>query len=104
MRLRKARALRPKGHKSQRYSGILHTVFPLCGDRGFKWTRTAARGLRSAGPDKSKWKRNSLVLSKRLQATLALASKAEELLQRYGLTAKDIEEAVGAVVKRKQYT
>ena len=34
----------------------------------------------------------------------ALSGKAEELLQRYGLTAKDIEEAVGAVVKRKQYT
>jgi transketolase len=34
----------------------------------------------------------------------ALSGKAEELLQRYGLTAKDIEEVVGAVVKRKQYT
>jgi len=45
-----------------------------------------------------------LVLSKRLQVTLALASKAEELLQRYGLTAKDIEEVVRGVVKRKQYT
>ncbi len=31
----------------------------------------------------------------------ALSGKAEELLVRYGLTAKDIEEAVGAVVKRK---
>jgi transketolase len=34
----------------------------------------------------------------------ALSGKAEELLQRYGLTAKDIEEGVRAVVKRKQHT
>jgi len=32
----------------------------------------------------------------------ALSGKAEELLQRYGLTAKDIEEGVRAVVERKQ--
>jgi transketolase len=31
----------------------------------------------------------------------ALSGKPEELLQRYGLTAKDIENAVRAVVKRK---
>ena len=34
----------------------------------------------------------------------ALSGKAEELLERYGLTAKDIEEGVRAVVKRKQDT
>lgn len=34
----------------------------------------------------------------------ALSGKAEELLERYGLTAKDIEEAVRAVVNRKEYT
>jgi hypothetical protein len=30
-----------------------------------------------------------------------LSGKAEELLQRYGLTARDIEELVKSVVKRK---
>ncbi|MBE9469944.1 MAG: transketolase family protein [Chloroflexi bacterium] len=34
----------------------------------------------------------------------ASSGKAEELLERYGLTAKDIEEGVRAVVKRKQDT
>jgi transketolase len=33
----------------------------------------------------------------------AVSGKAEELLQRYGLTAGDIEESVKSVVKRKQY-
>jgi transketolase len=33
----------------------------------------------------------------------AVSGKAEELLQRYGLTARDIEESVKSVVKRKQY-
>ena len=42
-----------------------------------------------------------MVLSKGLGATLALSGKAEELLERYGLTARDVEEAVSAVVKRK---
>ncbi|MBA7504345.1 Apulose-4-phosphate transketolase subunit B [subsurface metagenome] len=36
-----------------------------------------------------------------LKDSYALSGKAEELLQRYGLTAKDIEEAVKSVVKRK---
>jgi transketolase len=36
-----------------------------------------------------------------LKDTYALSGKAEELLQRYGLTTKDIEEAVKSVVKRK---
>jgi transketolase len=36
-----------------------------------------------------------------LKDRYALSGKAEELLQRYGLTAKDIEEAVKAVIKRK---
>jgi transketolase len=36
-----------------------------------------------------------------LKDRYALSGKAEELLQRYGLTAKDIEEAVKGVVKRK---
>jgi transketolase len=31
----------------------------------------------------------------------ALSGKAEELLQRYGLTARDIEESVKSAVKRK---
>jgi transketolase C-terminal domain/subunit len=31
----------------------------------------------------------------------AVSGKAEELLQRYGLTARDIEESVKSVVKRK---
>lgn len=34
----------------------------------------------------------------------ALSGKADELLLRYGLSAKDIEEAVRAVVERKQHT
>ena len=33
----------------------------------------------------------------------ALSGKADELLQRYGLTARDIEESVKSAVKRKQY-
>ena len=36
-----------------------------------------------------------------LKDSYALSGKAEELLQRYGLTAKDIEAAVKSVVKRK---
>jgi transketolase len=36
-----------------------------------------------------------------LKDRYALSGKAEELLQRYGLTAKDIEEAVKSVVKKK---
>jgi len=36
-----------------------------------------------------------------LKDSYALSGKADELLQRYGLTAKDIEEAVKSVVKRK---
>ncbi len=36
-----------------------------------------------------------------LKDTYALSGKAEELLQRYGLTAKDIEKAVKSVVGRK---
>ena len=36
-----------------------------------------------------------------LKDSYALSGKAEELLQKYGLTAKDIEEAVKAVVKRR---
>ncbi|MEA3253890.1 MAG: transketolase C-terminal domain-containing protein, partial [Chloroflexota bacterium] len=31
----------------------------------------------------------------------ALSGKAEELLERFGLTAKDIEEAVRAVIRKK---
>jgi len=36
-----------------------------------------------------------------LKDSYALSGKADELLQRYGLTAKDIEVAVKSVVKRK---
>ena len=36
-----------------------------------------------------------------LKDSYALSGKAEELLRRYGLTARDIEEAVKSVVKRK---
>jgi len=39
-----------------------------------------------------------------IKDTYAKSGKATELLQRYGLTAKDIEQAVRAVVKRKQET
>jgi len=37
-----------------------------------------------------------------IKDTFAKSGKASELLQRYGLTAKDIERAVGKVIKRKQ--
>jgi transketolase len=36
-----------------------------------------------------------------LKDSYALSGKAEELLERYGLTARDIEKAVKSVVKRK---
>jgi transketolase C-terminal domain/subunit len=37
-----------------------------------------------------------------IKDTYAKSGKAAELLQRYGLTAKDIEQAVKSVIKRKQ--
>ena len=37
-----------------------------------------------------------------IKDTFAKSGKASELLQRYGLTAKDIERAVGEVIKKKQ--